>query len=177
MAISELDRKYMRFSLELAREALRAGDVPVGACLTIDGIIAGPSRNRQFTNRNWFNHAENCLIKQFAADIKTARMENRPVELYTTLEPCLMCFGAAVHNRITRIVYACPDPSGGSTHIKPPTEWYERKWPVIERGPYAEESCKLMLEVMRKSPDYWTESLPVFEKLALTLKEPEKPQQ
>jgi tRNA(adenine34) deaminase len=170
MAISSIDRKYMDIAMQSAREALNMGDVPIGACIVIEGNLKGISRNMQFTNSGWFSHAENTLIQKLASEIKDARLNQKSVELYTTLEPCLMCLGAAAHNRITRIVYACPDPSGGSTHIQPPSEWYARKWPAIERGPYAEESCNLMLEVMRKDPNYWDESLPVFEKLAVTLR-------
>jgi len=170
MALSEFDRKYMELAMKFARDAFDAGDVPVGACLTIDGLFVGSNRNRQFEKRNWTDHAENGLVRKFASEINYARKRAQPVVLYTTLEPCLMCLGAAAHNRVTRIVYACPDPSAGSTHIKPPTEWYARKWPAIERGPYAEESCQLLLESMRKDPNYWDESLPIFENLALSLK-------
>ncbi len=170
MVISDTDKRYMRVSLNLAEEALKAGDVPIGTCLTIEGLLIGSERNKQSANNNWFNHAENSLIKRFASEIKTARKQNKSVEVYTTVEPCLMCLGTMVHNRITRIVYSCPDPIAGSTHIMPPTKWYAKKWPKIESGPYAEESCRLMLEGCKKDAPNWKAGIQEYEKLYLSIR-------
>ena len=67
------------------------------------------------------------MIGKYASQIKEASKRGDKIELFTTLEPCLMCFGTIVHNRINRIVYACPDPLAGPTSIEPPTKWYGKK--------------------------------------------------
>lgn len=48
---------------------------------------------------------------------KNITEENAFVEIYTTLEPCIMCLGTLVMSRVNRIVFACPDPLGGATSI------------------------------------------------------------
>jgi len=169
MVISEKDKKHLNFCLELAKESMAEGNVPIGACLTIDNLLLGEDRNKQNSNENWYNHAENNLIRRFATEIKHARKEKKSVEVYTSLEPCLMCLGAMAHNRITRIIYSCPDPVAGATHITPPTEWYAKKWPTIEQGPYAEESCKLLIAGFRKIG--WKKGIESYLKLYPNLKE------
>lgn len=143
MKNSKEDIKFMAIALEEAKKAFKSGNLPVGAVLVIDGKLKGSSGTYQESN-GWFNHAENILIQKYAQDIKSAIENSKKVCVYTTLEPCLMCFGTIVHNRVSRIVYACPDLAGGSTQIKAPTKWYKDRWPIIEQGPFKKESLSLI---------------------------------
>lgn len=156
--------KYMRLALSEARKAYDIGQVPIGAVLVIDNKVVGSGSNANNKFKDFFHHAENRLIEENARAIKRAKKNSLEVELYSTLEPCLMCFGAAVLNRIGRIVYGCPDPVAGATKVKPPTKWYRGKWPVIRRNVLRRECYDLFVGYMRETPG-WENILPSFERL------------
>ena len=117
-----LDKKLMFEALVEAKKAYSKGQIPIGAALVIEGRIVDVNSNSQFKNKNWFYHAENILIQRNGKRIKESRETDKSVELYTTMEPCLMCLGAMAQSRLSRIIYACPDPIAGSSHLEPPTD-------------------------------------------------------
>lgn len=162
-----LEKKFMGEALTEAKRAYSINQLPIGAALAIDGNLVGVNSNTQVENNNWFNHAENILIQEHSELIKESRENLRDVELYTTFEPCLMCLGAAAHNRITKIVFACPDPVAGSSHIQPPTEWYSEtiKWPIIKQGFFIKESYELFMKYIRENPKGWEDVFPIYEGL------------
>jgi len=104
------DKKYMKIALDEARKSMQEGNLPIGAVLLINDEVIGTGRNNQVNNSDYFSHAESMLIGRNASRIKDASKLGQKIELFTTLEPCLMCFGTSVHNRVSRIVYACKDP-------------------------------------------------------------------
>ena len=163
--VKELDEYFMKIALDEALRAYSIKQLPIGAVLVIDNKFVGRNNNAQVNNKDWFHHAENILIKINGEKIRQASKDAKEIELYTTLEPCLMCFGTAVHNRLTRIIYACPDPSAGSSHIQPPTEWYSRKWPEVVQGPFARESYDLFVRFMEENPKSWSNVLPLYKKI------------
>ena len=101
----------MARALELAREAARAGEVPVGAVVVKDGAIVGAAHNspRELTDPT--AHAEILALRRAALALGSERLEG--CELWVTLEPCAMCAGATAHARIARLYYGAPDPKGG----------------------------------------------------------------
>jgi len=103
----------MRRALELAAIAQERGDVPVGAVLVIDGIIAAVGFNQKEANHDPTAHAEIVALRQAAARRGGWRLNG--ATLYVTKEPCIMCAAACVAARIERIVYGCDDPKGGGT--------------------------------------------------------------
>ena len=163
---TDYDRKFMRLAMREAEEGYKRGDFPVGAVLTFNGKLIGKGNNSNKTNDEWNSHAESLLIGTYASAIQRCRKENGLVELYTTLEPCLMCLGSSVLNRVSRIIYACPDPNGGAAGIKVRTlpKWYARKWPEIEKGDFRDESYNLLVNHMRKHKS-WKRILKSFEKM------------
>lgn len=106
------DADFMRAALELAAEAARAGEVPVGAVVVKDGRIIGRGSNRPITSRDPTAHAEIVALREAAAAEGNYRLPG--CDLYVTLEPCAMCVGAMVHARIGRIVYGARDPKTGA---------------------------------------------------------------
>ena len=160
------DRKFMKLAMREAEEGYERGDFPVGAVLTFNGRLIGKGNNSNRTNAEWNSHAESLLIGTYASAIQSCRKEMGLVELYTTLEPCLMCIGSSVLNRVSRIVYACPDPNGGAAgiDIEALPEWYARKWPEIEKGGFRSESYNLLVNHMRKHKS-WKRILKSFEKM------------
>ena len=142
----------MSIAIEEAKKSLFSKDFPVGAVLVINGKYIGKSRNTVYSKKNWTYHAELKIIKKYSNIIKNAVKEKKEIKLYTTLEPCFMCFGTAIVNKITKIIFACPDPSGGMAYLNPKnfSEWYQLNWPRQDGGLLKEESYKLLKEFMKK---------------------------
>lgn len=103
---------YMREALALAREAARAGEVPVGCVVVRDGLIVGRGRNRREEKQSAASHAEMEAIAQANGALGTWRLED--CELYVTLEPCPMCAGAILNARIRRVWYGARDGAFGA---------------------------------------------------------------
>jgi tRNA(adenine34) deaminase len=106
------DSLFMSRALELAREAERAGEVPVGAVIVKDGVIVGEGWNRPISSNDPTAHAEIVALRDAAQKLQTYRLLD--TTLYVTLEPCPMCAGAMVHARVKRLVYAATDPRAGA---------------------------------------------------------------
>ncbi len=159
------DDKYMNLALEEAIKALEEGNLPIGALLLVNGEIVGTGRNNQVNSSNYYSHAESLLIGRHASEIKGASKREEKIELFTTLEPCLMCFGTAVHNRISRIVYACSDPLAGATNMTSPTEWYKKRWPEIVGGVQRDKAYDLFTGYMENHQDIWKNALRQFREM------------
>jgi tRNA(adenine34) deaminase len=105
------DERFMQEALEEARLAGRAGDVPVGAIIVIDGHIVGRGRNRRRSSGDPTAHAEINALREAAQATGGWRIEGT---LYVTQEPCPMCAGALVNARIRRLVFGCNNPKAGA---------------------------------------------------------------
>lgn len=163
------DKKYMKIALEEAKEGCIRGDFPVGAVLTIDRKFIGKAANGNNTVSSLTEHAESRLIETYSATVKKAKREdeNTQVTLYTTLEPCLMCLGTSVMGRIDKIIYACPDPNGGTARLNPQElgDWYEVHWPIIEKGLFREEAYEIVTKGMKNDFQRWERILDIFEEM------------
>jgi len=106
------DTPFMRAALDLARKGLAAGEVPVGAVVVIDGEIVGRGHNMPIALADPTAHAEIVALREAGRAIGTYRLTGGT--LYATLEPCVMCCGAAVHARLVRLVYGARDPKAGA---------------------------------------------------------------
>ena len=102
----------MARALALAREAERAGEVPVGAVVTRDGAVLGEGHNAPRALADPTAHAEILALRRAAEALGNERLDG--CELWVTLEPCAMCAGAIVHARIARVYYGAADPKGGA---------------------------------------------------------------
>lgn len=103
----------MSLALDEARLAALAGEVPVGAIAVDDGgRVLARGRNRKEEKKQALAHAEIEVIA--AASLIMGDWRLTGVTLYVTLEPCVMCAGALLQSRISRLVYGCPDPKGGA---------------------------------------------------------------
>ena len=111
--MNEVDIAFMSRALELAREAERAGEVPVGAVVVREGVIVGEGWNRPISTNDPTAHAEIVALRAAARNLATYRLLD--TTLYVTLEPCAMCAGAMVHARVKRLVYAATDPRAGAS--------------------------------------------------------------
>lgn len=106
------DEHFMRAALELAAEAERAGEVPVGAVVVNDGRIVGRGYNQPISLRDPTAHAEIMAMRDAAQRLANYRLAG--CALYVTLEPCVMCAGAIMQARVARVVYGAADPKTGA---------------------------------------------------------------
>ena len=95
-----------------AQAAADLGDVPIGAVVVRDGRIIARARNRREYSRDPTAHAEIEALREAARALGGWRLSD--CTLYVTLEPCVMCAGALVQARLTRLVYGATDPKAGA---------------------------------------------------------------
>jgi tRNA(adenine34) deaminase len=110
------DEDFLREALELARDAERGGEVPVGAVVVLDGRIIGRGRNSPIARNDPTAHAEILALREAAAATGNYRLEG--ATMYTTLEPCVMCAGALVAARVSRLVFGARDLRFGGVRSK-----------------------------------------------------------
>jgi tRNA(adenine34) deaminase len=113
LPVAASDAAAMARALELAAEAGVAGDVPVGAVVTdAAGRIVGEGRNEREATGDPTAHAEVVALRRAAAALGSWNLEG--CSLVVTLEPCVMCAGAVLQSRVTRLVYGAWDDKAGA---------------------------------------------------------------
>jgi tRNA(adenine34) deaminase len=105
------DEKFMAIALEEAEAAIRKGEVPVGAVIVLDEDILARAHNSPIALSDPSAHAEILVLRGAAGRLGNYRLTG--TTLYVTVEPCIMCVGAIVHARISRLVYGASDPKNG----------------------------------------------------------------
>jgi tRNA(adenine34) deaminase len=140
----------MARALELAREALAGGDVPVGAVVVdATGAVIGSGRNTRERDADPTGHAEIVALRAAAAARGEWRLDD--CTLYVTLEPCTMCAGAIVQSRIGHLVFGAWDEKAGAVG----SLWdvvRDRRLnhrPEVTAGVRAAESADLLQEFFR----------------------------
>jgi tRNA(Arg) A34 adenosine deaminase TadA len=131
-----------RASVEEAWAAYCGGSVPIGAVITdCTGRIVARGRNCMYEadvegyplSGNRMAHAEmNALLGLTGQEV-----DHRACTLYTTLEPCPMCIGAARMHAVGEVQYAARDPVAGSATFATMTP-FMRRWPIVVTGPHDE---------------------------------------
>jgi tRNA(Arg) A34 adenosine deaminase TadA len=101
----------MRRALELASEAAAAGEVPVGAVVTIGEEVVAEARNAMRGSADPTAHAEMEAIRAAAAKLGSSRLDE--CTLWVTLEPCAMCAAAIAIARMKALRFGAEDPKGG----------------------------------------------------------------
>lgn len=139
------DHRFMRQALLQARQALDAGEFPVG-CVIVHGnriVACGARRGTRAARPNEIDHAEITALRALEAAAPAPAHED--LVAYCTMEPCLMCFAALTLNRIGKVVYAYEDVMGGGTACDftklPPL--YRRLKPQVLGGVLRAESLAL----------------------------------
>ena len=102
----------MREALQLAGQAATGGEVPVGAVVVAEGEVIGRGFNAPISTRDPTAHAEIRALREAATAVGNYRLSG--ATLYVTLEPCVMCAGAMIHARLSRVVFGAPDPKTGA---------------------------------------------------------------
>jgi tRNA(adenine34) deaminase len=105
------DEHWIREAIAQARDAERAGDVPIGAIVVRDGVSIARAGNRTVRDQDPTAHAEVLAIRAASAALGSWRLSG--CTLYVTLEPCAMCAGAIVLGRLDRLVFGAWDEKAG----------------------------------------------------------------
>ncbi|MCW0206338.1 MAG: tRNA adenosine(34) deaminase TadA [Achromobacter sp.] len=107
------DAGFMTLALEEARAAYDLGEVPVGALVvSAQGDILGRGYNRTIIDHDPTAHAEIVALRHAARALENYRLPG--ITVYVTLEPCVMCIGAMLHARLSRVVFGAYDPKTGA---------------------------------------------------------------
>lgn len=151
MAQKEKDEYWMKKALEEAKKAMEQGEHPIG-CVIVAGdteLTRGQTSVARYGTIT--AHGELLALKDAGWEIFSA---GRPLIIYTTLEPCLMCIGAAMQCTVDEIVYAMPAiPDGGTKYMDSISNMGE-KVPIIRSGVLFDEAVDLMKQNLVKNPNH-----------------------
>ena len=138
------DEQYIRNALDIAREAARRNEVPVGAVVVREGSIIAAAANRNLRDQDATAHAEVLVIREASAKLDRWRLDD--CTLYVTVEPCAMCAGAIVLSRMKRVVFGAWDEKAGMAGSVGDLLRHPRlnHRPEVRGGVLAEECAQLM---------------------------------
>lgn len=109
---AQQDERFVLSALDEAHRALETGDVPVGAVVVHGGRVIGRGHNQRELLHDPTAHAEMLALTAAAQFLKSWRLVDCTV--YVTLEPCVMCAGAIILGRVSRLVFGALDPKAGA---------------------------------------------------------------
>ena len=146
---SETDLAMMRRALLAAGDAADKGEVPVGAVVARGGEVLAVAANEREASGDPTAHAELLAIRRASAILGGWRLTG--CTLYATLEPCPMCAGAAHAARLSRLVFAAPDPKAGyaGTLHNTPADARLNHATVVQQGLLAENAATLLRDFFR----------------------------
>jgi tRNA(adenine34) deaminase len=140
---------------------LERGEFPVGCVIVLDNriIASGSRRGTRGIFPSEIDHAEILSLRKLK---RFNRPALRNLSLYTTLEPCLMCFGAILLHQVNRIVYAYEDVMGGGTQsdLTVMSPLYKNQSITVIPGLLREKSIELLKRYFTEPANhYWEGSL------------------
>ncbi len=147
---NEQDAEFMKMALMQAHQARDAGEVPVGAVLVANQQIIASGHNQPIGHHDPSAHAEIVTLK--AAGTALANYRLPETTLYVTLEPCMMCCGAIMHARVSRLVYGASDAKTGCVHsvMKLFDNAQLNHHTMVEGGVLADECAQVLKDFFRE---------------------------
>jgi len=141
--------KFIRNALDLARDAARRNEVPVGAIVVSSGAIVAGATNRTVRDQDPTAHAELLAIREASSKLERWRLDD--CTLYVTLEPCAMCAGAIVLSRMKSVVFGAWDEKAGMAGSVGDLLRHPRlnHRPEVTGGVLADECAALLSEFFR----------------------------
>jgi tRNA(adenine34) deaminase len=139
----------MRRALLAAKSAAERGEVPVGAVVARGGEVLAVAANEREATNDPTAHAELLAIRRAANTLGGWRLTG--CTLYSSLEPCPMCAGAAHAARVDRLVYAAPDPKAGyaGTLHDVPADARLNHTIAVEKGLLEAEAAEMLRDFFR----------------------------
>ena len=139
------DAEFMQLALTQAELAHAAGEVPVGAVLIMNDEVIAKGHNQPISQNDPSSHAEMVVLRSAGKILSNYRLPD--TTLYVTLEPCMMCSGAIMHARVSRLVYGAKDPKTGCVHsVLKLFDHEQLNHHTIVEGGVLEESCAQVLK-------------------------------
>jgi len=149
MLNSNSHKFWMQQALKEAEMSLMKNEVPVGAVIILDSKIIGRGHNQPILKNDSTSHAEIEAIRNASENIKNYRLNG--ADLYVTLEPCTMCYGAIIHSRISNIFFGASDQKSGvcgSCEDLSEKKYFNHK-PFIKGQVMAEECSKILTDFFK----------------------------
>lgn len=138
---------FMLRALELASEALKAQEVPVGCVFAVNGMIVAESRNCVNATHNPTRHAEINCIDLVLQHCKSNNIDYQTffndIIVYVTVEPCIMCAAALNNLKIKEVVYGCANDRFGGKTVLDVSDFYEENY-IVEGNLLADEAMALL---------------------------------
>lgn len=134
------DENFMRKALAEAEAALRSGEIPIGAVIVCNDRIISRAHNMTETLGDVTAHAEMQAITSAANNLGGKYLKD--CTLYVTVEPCVMCAGAAGWSQISRIVYGASEEKRGYRRFAP--EALHPK--TVVKGGVLEDECRSIIQ-------------------------------
>jgi len=144
----DTDEQFMRLALQEAGRALEEDQLPVGSVVVYQGGVISVGRNQVELKHSDLAHAELEAIWP-VQDFLFAHAQE--CDIYSTLEPCMMCFGAIVNFHFRRLVIAAPDQLVGALSLIPHAPYYIRRSPAVTSGVLADESRALVAQYVERN--------------------------
>ena len=139
---------FMGKAIKEAEQALHMGEFPVGCVMVYEDrvLVTGSRRRSTPDKRNELDHAEMLALRRLV-DMEED-VEREKVTLFSTLQPCLMCYSTLIVNGIRTIVYAYEDALGGCTELdlKSLTPYYQEMKIEVFPGILRQQSLDLFKE-------------------------------
>ena len=146
----KFDEEFMRIALDEARQALKEGEVPVGAVLVFEKEVLARAHNMPISLNDPTAHAEIMVLREAA--LKKGNYRLPSTSLYVTVEPCLMCAGALIQARVEKLVFGAYDHKAGacgSVYAIPSSPGILHKMAVISG--VLEKECREIIQEFFKT--------------------------
>lgn len=150
------DERFMREAVETARRGIEDGQTPFGACIVRDGEVVARGHNVVWATTDITAHAEVHAIRRACRTLETVDLSG--CVIYTTCEPCPMCFAACHWARLDRIVYGArieDAREAGFNELGISNREMKRRGgsPVEIEGDVLREACVELFRAWRERPD------------------------
>ena len=144
-------KNFMWQAIIEAQQAAREDEVPVGAIFVSEnGTVLAKTHNQTITRCDPTAHAEILAIRSAAEALGNFRLLN--TTLYVTIEPCIMCMGALLHARVSKIIYGAKDPKWGAAGSCYDLSADPRLNHVIDvEGGVLEKECRELIQTFFKA--------------------------
>jgi tRNA(adenine34) deaminase len=107
---------FMQYVLDLAAKAMDLGELPIAAIVVLDGEVLSEASTTEKRENRFLGHAEILALNK-ADKLDLTYAQRRKAQLYTNLEPCLMCMGATMSFFLGELIYALESPSDGAIEL------------------------------------------------------------
>lgn len=148
------DVYWMTQALKIAEQGAIKGEVPVGAVIVHKGRVLGVGYNQPISGHDPTCHAEIVALRQACTALQNYRLPTGST-MYVTLETCTMCFGALIHARLSRLIFATREPRAGMLGSQldlSSLDFYNHHM-TVSGGLMAEQSAQMLKQFFKQRRD------------------------